>query len=615
MNWQHLRALLWLRWRLLVNQWRRAGAVNAALMTIVTVAVVVMAVPLSIACFFVGCYPLADMAPPNLLFVWDGVIVGFVFIWMIGLITELQRTEPLSLSKFLHLPVSIRGAFLINYVSSLLRLSLILFGPAMLGLALGLILSRGLLLALVLPLLASFLLMVTAVTYQFQGWLASLMSNPRRRRTVVVVTTMLFIVISQAPNLINLLRPWERANANPAAKFAEDWNTLDRELASGEIDAAEHSRRRQELAERQQRAWETAHRTSVAEVQRTAQFVNMLLPIGWLPLGTMAAAEGRIAPALWGSLGMTLIGAVSLWRAYRTTMGLYQGKFTAGNVRPAAAPTTSRPAVSRRPGVLLLERKLPGVSEPVSAVALGSLRSLMRSPEAKMMLLTLMVLGVIFGSMIWKLERSVPDMVRPLLAIGIMFVVLFGIVQLMANQFGFDRDGFRALVLCAASRRDILLGKNLAFAPLVLGTAFVVLGVMQAVSPLRLEHFLAMFPQYVSMYLVFCLLMNVLSIYTPMHIAAGSMKPSNPRIVPALVQMLVMTLVFPLSQAPLLVPIGVEAALEWGGWMSGAPVCLVLSIAECAGIILLYRLLLNREGELLQAREQRILESVTKAAA
>ena len=28
-NWQHLQAFVWLRWRLLVNQWRRAGAVNA----------------------------------------------------------------------------------------------------------------------------------------------------------------------------------------------------------------------------------------------------------------------------------------------------------------------------------------------------------------------------------------------------------------------------------------------------------------------------------------------------------------------------------------------------------------------------------------------------------
>ena len=58
---------------------------------------------------------------------------------------------------------------------------------------------------------------------------------------------------------------------------------------------------------------------------------------------------------------------------------------------------------------------------------------------------------------------------RPLVAIGGMAFVLLGVVQMMANQFGFDRDGFRVFVLSAAPRRDILLGKNLAFAPLAAG--------------------------------------------------------------------------------------------------------------------------------------------------
>ncbi len=52
--------------------------------------------------------------------------------------------------------------------------------------------------------------------------------------------------------------------------------------------------------------------------------------------------------------------------------------------------------------------------------------------------------------------------------------MLFGFVQLMANQFGFDRDGFRVFVLCAAPRRDILLGKNLAFVPVALVMVLVI---------------------------------------------------------------------------------------------------------------------------------------------
>ena len=60
----------------------------------------------------------------------------------------------------------------------------------MLGLALALAVVQGpAACCSALPLLAAFLLAVTALTYQFQGWLASLMTNPRRRRTVIVVVT------------------------------------------------------------------------------------------------------------------------------------------------------------------------------------------------------------------------------------------------------------------------------------------------------------------------------------------------------------------------------------------------------------------------------------------
>src|SRR5205823_8963134 len=121
---------------------------------------------------------------------------------------ELQRSEVLSLDRFLHLPVSLTGVFLINYLSSLASVNLMLCLPAMLGMSLGLVFSEGPALLLLLPLLAAFFLAVTAVTYQFQGWLASLMVNQRRRRTIVATITIGFVLLTQLPNLINLYRPW-----------------------------------------------------------------------------------------------------------------------------------------------------------------------------------------------------------------------------------------------------------------------------------------------------------------------------------------------------------------------------------------------------------------------
>src|SRR5262249_8203318 len=156
----------------------------------------------------IGLLALPKASPAVLLYVWDGLVVAFLFCWAIGLLADLQRSEALSLDKFLHLPVSLTGAFLINYVSPLLSVTLVLFLPPLLALGLALVFAKGPAMLAVLPLLAAFLFLVTAVTYQFQGWLASLMSNPRRRRTVIVTVTLAFILFFQLPNLLNLMQPW-----------------------------------------------------------------------------------------------------------------------------------------------------------------------------------------------------------------------------------------------------------------------------------------------------------------------------------------------------------------------------------------------------------------------
>ena len=616
MNWQHLRAFVWLRWRLLKNQWRRAGAVNAVLMMIVTIGALVTAIPLFIGCFMLGLYAIPEAAPAQLMYVGDGVIVAFLFFWGIGLVAELQRTEPLSLSKFLHLPVSVNGAFLINYVSSLLRLSLIVFVPVMLAFSLALVWTKGISMLPVLPALAAFLLMVTALTYQLQGWLASLMSNPRRRRTVIVVTTMIFVLGVQLPNLLNLYAPWgAQRQVDRSRTMMEELAKLDRATKSSDLDAGELMRRQQEVIEKHKLALREADRASAAQWTQSVRLANMVLPVGWLPLGVLAAAEGRVLPLVLGMLGMSAIGAGSLWRAYRTTIGLYTGQSSNSNARLAPVAAVTTPGGVRKRRTLLLEARLPGLSEPVSAVALGGFRSLVRSPEAKMMLLSPLIMIPIFGSMIWRGRAGIPEALRPLVAIGGMVLVLFSVVQLMGNQFGFDRDGFRVFVLSPASRRDLLLGKNLVFAPLVLGFALILLTIVQVVCPLGLDHFLGMFPHFVSMFLLFCIFTNLMSIYTPVHVAAGSLKPSNPKLTTVLLQMVMFLVLFPLTQAPTLLPLGIEMLSRFMGWTADIPIYLLLCLVECAVVAVIYYFSLIWLGELFQAREQKILDSVTKRVA
>ncbi len=611
MNGRHLSTFIWLRWRLLVNGWRRAGMVNFVVTMVLALSAVIAAIPLFAGSFLAGFYLLREAEPKHLLFVWDIIALAFVATWCIGVLTELQRTETLSLARFMHLPVSPRGVFFINYVSSLVSLSTILFLPVCSGFALGLAFSHGLRLLAAFPLSAAFLFMVTAVSCQFQGWLASLMSNPRRRRAIIVGATMVFILIAQLPNLLNVVAPWS-VRARHSTDLAQKLDELNRQFqAQKQIDvedAQAHLRRQQEIIEQHHAEDAALKRAMLERWQDGLMVANWLLPIGWLPLGVMSAAGGNFPVGSLCLLSMTLIGSFSLWRAYRTTIRIYQGGFTAG----AASRKPAASAAARKPGRSLLEINLPGFSEPVSAIALASFRSLWRSPEAKMMLLSPLIMSIVVGGVLVHPPAGLPAAARPLFAIGAMLMVLFGMAQLMANQFGFDRDGFRVFVLCPASRRDILLGKNLAFLPWAAALSLLLLAIVEVVFRLRWEHLLALLPQFVSMYLLFCLQMNLLSIYAPMAVAAGSLKPANHKVLPMLLQVASLMIFFPLVQVPAFLPAGLEALYEWLGWWPGVPVFLILASAECVAVVLVYRFALDWQGGLLERREQKILSSVVK---
>jgi hypothetical protein len=609
-NVQHLRAFLWLRWRLRVNQLRKGGTANAVILAILMALTVLVALCLFAGALLVGWFALRDTSSLAILFVWDGLVVAFLFFWATGLLAELQRAEALSLDKFLHLPVSLTGAFLVNYLSSMLSVTLVLFLAAMAGLSLGLLFSRGPMLLGLLPLVAAFVLMVTAVTYQFQGWLASLMANKRRRQTIIVLVTAVFILLSNLPNLLNLTGAW--GNGQPgqyATRLAKEQAEISRQLAKGQITPAEYSKRLEELQQKHQAEAAQAEQQLRQKAERVGRVVNLVFPPGWLPLGAAALVQGDFLPAALGTIGLALIGAASLWRSYRTTVRLYTGQFTSSRPRRA----TPAPAKAEKPSVNLIEQDIPWISEQAAAIALGGLRSLLRAPEAKMMLLTPVILVVLFGAMFLTRRTEIPDDLRPLTATAGLMMMLYSAAQLVGNQFGFDRAGFRVFVLCPARRRDVLLGKNLAFAPLALGLSLAIVILLQAVSPMRIDHFLAILPQAISMYLVFCLLANLLSILAPMPIAAGSMKPTNVKVIPVLLH-LAFFFVLPLAVAPTLLPLGVEYLLEGLGLVHGLPVCLGLSLLEAVAIIFLYRLVLTWEGILLQIREKKILEIVAAKA-
>ncbi len=256
---------------------------------------------------------------------------------------------------------------------------------------------------------------------------------------------------------------------------------------------------------------------------------------------------------------------------------------------------------------------MPWLSERAAAIALASFRGLLRAPEAKMILLSPLILVLVFGSMFLSNSVVPPVMVRPFIAFGAMAMILLGMTQLIGNQFGFDRNGFRVFVLCPAPRRDILLGKNMAMAPVALGLGAVLILIVEAIVPMRFDHFLVVLIQAVAMYLLYCLLANTLSIIAPMPVAATSLKPVKPKALQVLLHV-AFAMLLPVVMAPLMLPLVVDLALAELGWIEGVPVGLALMVLECAAVVYLYRLALGWQGKLLQAREQRILETVTSKA-
>ncbi len=227
-------------------------------------------------------------------------------------------------------------------------------------------------------LFASFVLMVTAVTHQFRGWLFSLMTNKRRRRTIIALLTGGFILLVQLPNLINVT-VWRNRRGDEPDRFQVALGELDDRYARGEVEDPDYQTERSKLMAEGKQYREEQRGKKFTSVVRTAKVVNAVLPIGWLPYGVFAAAQGSLWPGLFGALGATAIGLLSLRRTYRATLRFY----TAGD-RPGGPPR-KKPLDKERPpkaavDEYFVEKKLPWISDQAAVVCLASLRSLLRAP-------------------------------------------------------------------------------------------------------------------------------------------------------------------------------------------------------------------------------------------
>ena len=569
MNWAQFKTILWLRRQLTRNQFLRGSALGNAFAIIIPVLAVLFGWLAFAGGFLGGWLGLGDASPLIVSLVWLGLTAAFLLFWTLGMLTELQRAESIDLQRLMHLPVLLGQVFAINFAASHFVLSIILFVPGMTGLALGLAVSRGASMLLLIPLALAMVFMISAWTYCLRGWLGTLMANPRKRRAIIAGITIVIILLGQAPNLFYTFR---------------------------------HDRRHDDRDPSQ-----------TLQLIKKLDAAQVYVPPLWLPVGARALAEHRVLPALLGTLGCLVIGASGLRRAYTVTVRFYRGD-TGSKPSPglrAEPRPAARTASVRGKETAFLERGIPGIPDEAAALALATFRSLMRAPEVKMALANAVIMPLILGgTVIFRSPDMLPAMAKPFIGAAAVVLSVFMTIQFLANQFGYDRAGFRALVLAPADRRHILLGKNLATLPFSVILGLLLVGAVAFGLRMPWPAFFAAIFQLVTAIVLANLGGNLLSIYVPYRIQAGSMKPVK-QPGQTMFLLVVFQMLFPLALSPVLIPPLLELLLRWAGLPPAVPVNLILSIALAIGAVAAYRFLLDPLGRLLERRETKILLAVT----
>jgi hypothetical protein len=556
MRWEQFKAILWLRWRLSRNQFSRAGSFSAAISIVVMVLLGGGAAALGAGGLFGGLLAGGKAKPEVLLLIFDGLILLFLFAWLAGLLAELQRSESIDLGKLLHLPVTLKQVFLFNFAAAHLSPILLLFVPATAGFCIGLSITGGLRMLLLLPVIGVVILTITAWTYCLRGWLAGLMANKRRRTALGVWCAIFTIGLAQLPGVV-------------IKKLDLGKNAGSKRL--------------------KQESFIKAH---------------AFVPPGWI--GYSAMGLKRHQP--WPSAGFVLLGllmaAAGVARSYTLTERFYKGQDTARREK-----RSERRKVNS--STLLVSRKIPFLDDDTAGLATATLRSILRSPEFRLTLvMPAVILLLVFGSALGKV-RGRPNMeLVPFAITGGVLLIPLTLAAIMGNIFGMDRGGFRALMLSPMPRAKMLLARNVAFLPVVLIGSFLVLvlaGVFFRASNLVL---LTGGFQAVTGFVLFCVLYNFLSILAPYRYSMNSLQGKKFKPV-VLVATLASLLVWPFIVAILVVPPLAQFLAVYLGMPAWIPLNLTLAMALCALAVWGYWKVLPAQGRLLQQRETRILPEVT----
>ena len=530
---RQLLALVDLRIKLSRNQQAKAGSFNFYVSRVLFLLAWAASVSSFLATAFGGIYFFRVFSVDVCNSAWGVAAIVFVFYWAMMVFGQIQQTETIPLEKIQHLPLSLKGAFFLNFLSSYANSATWLGAPVLFGIALGVVFARGPAMLHLLVATIGLFLLVAALTYQIRSWVARLMRNQRTKSFAMMVVPCLMIVIFCLATLdigefrvVDGLKDWARRSFRAGPKF------------------------------------------------------------GFI-------------------IEMFVVAFASLYLSYRSVVRQYYGY--AGRV------SSERQAKSEdvRPVSRAMFWRIPFVSVEASAVAVGTLKNLFRSSEliaAVIPLALLLIFGAPYLLGLKGYDFSAP--VLPWVPIGVLAVVMLSFPAFLFSTFSYDRDGFRAFVLSPVTRRDLLLGKNLAVGFLTCLSGWGVFAIAQFGFRFSVGEFLGAMVQVLVALLLACVVGNLLSVYCPVGLKRGTMQPANAPVLTTILLYLGVCLtpvvvVLPASAVTLIALAANGSLIEMDPWTH-----LLLSFAQLLLAVPVYLFSLQFCGGRLWEQESNIVNTV-----
>ena len=629
MNVKRLQAIILMRRQLNRNATRNTPRFIANFSAGLRTFTVAIALGVSIIFFMLGLSLklLEDKQDPNaeifVLLIVGMLSIFFLLFWATGLLTELQRSDSISYRNLAHLPIPLREVFLFNYLASHDSWSCILIFVSSTSFILGLMLPYGVRMALVIVLIVLMIMSITSWTFAFRSWISCLMGNKRKRTQALMWGTLVISLITSAPLVFTMLHEpigqklsHAELNSVEAQFMLEEDQLLSRERE--ETSASNEQRKMAILRYRAALKEQEAAEEKDAKLDQILVISEILIPFAWPAATSMRIASefrGTYVRALTYAMCFIGICVLGLRRAYRIMQSEYMMPRSGGIVHRSARPTASRPIVKIRGN--WLKRKIPGLSDAASAVIWGTMRRLSRMPQIKLGFLGMIILLGFIGlssrrlwsdSEIWDFLFNEYVSFIPVIAV---MASSFTFGSLRYNIFGVDGKEFGSLVLSNISRRDILLGKNLALLPLFFVTMAGILTPLYFLLEIPVMSVISAIFQFITYNFVLFMLGNYISMKMPFCTKSDNFQLPVKQIPLSMrLCILIMELPIPLLLMFFLsIPAFIEIFSRQADFFSFHWHA-ILSFLFAVAALTAYSKVLTHQGELLWRRERAILDVV-----